>query len=265
MPELPEVETFRRFFEKKVLDKKVKAIEIRDMGILVEESQKPTLEEKIAGNTFSSTHRHGKFLFIQMDTEPWFLIHFVLSGYFRFENTYNSYHKHDRVIFHLKAGSYLAFNCMRKFGKIENIASPPDYIEDHNLGLDALEISVNNFIEVLSGRNRSIKSALLAQNIIAGVGNLYADEVLFQTKIHPTVPCQKLTKKELTAMHSNMQRILKTAIDFKADYGKFPENYFIHHRKKEGICPRCDAPLQSLKITQRTTYFCPECQTKQEK
>lgn len=260
MPELPEVETFRLYFAKYALDQKIQQVLITDTGILRKEEDIQILPQLLTEKKFIATLRHGKFLFCQLNSKKWILIHFGMSGYFRYVDQINPYHKHDRVIFHFTNGYYLAFNCMRKFGHIESIKNPESYISAKKLGPDALKISYLVFKKQLEQRKRPIKSALLSQGIIAGVGNLYADETLFQSKIYPLTNCEALSDKMIQDLYEKLKNILSTAVQLQADYGKFPEHFFINYRRKGEKCPRCKHPLEITKVGQRTTYFCPNCQ-----
>lgn len=261
MPELPEVETYRSFFNQVALNKNIKKIQVTDIGILRNPDHKEILESNFNDFQFIETKRHGKFLFAKLSDESWISLHFGMSGSLKYRVLEENPHKHDRVLFFFDDEHYLAFKCMRKFGKIEIIKNPTNFIKKHKFGPDSLSITLEEFKGKLSKRKRSIKSALLDQSIIAGVGNLYADEALFQAKIYPNTLVLNLSTDKIDLLLRKIKLILTTAIKCKADYEEFPELYFIHHRKKDGCCPKCQSPLNQMKITQRTTYFCPKCQS----
>ena len=215
MPELPEVETFRSLFNQHALQEKILKIQITDIGILRKPEQQPIFENKFHNQEFIKTIRHGKFLFIQASNKIWFSMHFGMSGFLRYENINDSPHKHDRALFYFENDHYLAFNCMRKFGKLEIIKNPTNFIQEHKFGPDSISISSKQFQDQISRRKRSIKSALLDQSIIAGVGNLYADEALFQARIHPNRLIPKLTSDETSLLLKKIQSILKQAFEGK--------------------------------------------------
>ncbi len=260
MPELPEVENFRFFFNEHALRQVIQKVKITDSGILVNPERAKEIEQFLQGKQFTHTFRHGKYMFAQLSSNKWLMIHFGMSGFLRYRSESAAPHKHDRVLFYFTNHHYLAFNCMRKFGKTDIISTPQNFISERKFGPDALNISLSRFQQILEGRKRSIKSALLTQNVIAGVGNLYADEALYQSRIYPNSKIGDLNSSQINRLHEILVSILQTAVEFQTDYGKFPKNFFIHHRKKDGTCPRCGSTLNRLKIAQRTTYFCPSCQ-----
>ncbi|MBD3296998.1 MAG: DNA-formamidopyrimidine glycosylase, partial [Candidatus Omnitrophica bacterium] len=125
---------------------------------------------------------------------------------------------------------------------------------------DALEISRTEFEDRIEKKNGSIKSALMDQKLMAGVGNIYADEILFQSHIEPGRKVPDLSEKDMRTIYRNMGRVLKKAVEKKADPEKFPRSWLIPSRDKGGKCPRCGGGLKKKKISGRSTYFCPGCQ-----
>jgi formamidopyrimidine-DNA glycosylase len=140
------------------------------------------------------------------------------------------------------------------------ISSIQDFIRTHSLGPDALLISLDQFINVLHTTRAPIKAALMNQTKLAGIGNIYADEILFQSKVDPHSLVSELSEESMKSVFNNMNYVLRLAIELRAKRDKFPKNFLTQHRKKNEHCPSCGGILTTGKIDGRTTYFCPVCQ-----
>jgi formamidopyrimidine-DNA glycosylase len=123
-----------------------------------------------------------------------------------------------------------------------------------------MEIDLSSFKQALSATRASIKSALMDQQRIAGIGNIYSDEILFQAGVRPKNPASQLDESSLKALFRAMKEVHSTAIECRADPGRFPEDYLIPHRRGDRICPKCSGGIKTAKISGRTAYFCPRCQ-----
>lgn len=247
MPELPEVETYARYFAKHALGQRVKRVRVVDERILAD-IRKETFVRKLRGRTFTDVRRHGKHLFANAGT-TWLHLHFGMTGdlsYYRDEPP-----RFAKVIFDFDGGAHLAFEDMRLFGLADLVDSPHAFIRERNLGPDPLDLSPKSFAKLLENRRGAIKSLLMTQDIIAGLGNLYADEILFQTSIHPRRPVDRLRDAEKRALYTTMRRILKTAIA-----RDLPPRALFHHRNTDEPCPRCGGTLRKSVVFGRTTYFC---------
>jgi formamidopyrimidine-DNA glycosylase len=258
MPELPEVEHFRQEFESYTFGHKILDVKVTDPGILGDISPHK-LNSQLKGHQFTHTHRHGKFLFGEFIPGRWVVFHFGMTGSFREFAKLIPPEPHDRVLFALDNQRILAFNDQRKFGFIDIVDNIDQFIVHRKFGPDALTVNFSEFDSRLNRRTKAIKTILLDQSVIAGVGNLYADEALFQAQIHPLTLGSNLNQDQRRKLLDQIHQILQTAIKFGANYGKFPSNFFIHQRESNGICPRCASLLISRKIGGRTTYFCEKC------
>ncbi len=125
---------------------------------------------------------------------------------------------------------------------------------------DALDIDQDEFVEMMRSRRGSLKTALMDQSFIAGIGNVYSDEVLFQAKLDPGVKCSALDDKKLVKLYATMRDVLKTAIINQADPDKFPATYITRRRSEGEPCPRCSGKIQKRTVSQRSSYVCPKCQ-----
>jgi formamidopyrimidine-DNA glycosylase len=177
------------------------------------------------------------------------------------------YLKHDeetpkttRVLFLFANNRRLAFDDQRKFGEIELIKGVDEFLLTRGLGPDALEISASKLRAVLGKHRAALKPILLNQQLIAGIGNLYADEILFRAREHPATEAARLSDKNLTGLFRAMRYVLEKAIALKTDFNRLPKSWLLTHRGKEGRCPRCGRSLKSATIGGRTSWFCVHCQ-----
>jgi formamidopyrimidine-DNA glycosylase len=150
---------------------------------------------------------------------------------------------------------------VRKLGHFERVDDVDAYVRDKALGPDALDdLDLKTFRERVREHRRMIKPVLTDQKIIAGIGNVYADEVLFQAQIHPRTPAEGLADDDLKRLHRATQRVLKKAIAAGADVKALPHSYLLPHRGTEDPCPRCGGAVRKIKLSNRPTLFCPRCQ-----
>lgn len=259
MPELPEVESFKRYMDKTSLNKSIENVDVKSPEIL-QTISKRALKDKLEGYKFQSTIRQGKYLFAHLDNNYWLILHFGMTGkLIYFKNTAES-PKYDRMLIGFDDGSYLAFDDPRKFGKINLTYNMDEFIKEKKLGPDACEIKLESFKNIIKSRKGAIKTLLMNQHILAGIGNIYSDEILFQTCIHPKTHANKLDDEKIQNIYKTMQDVLKTALNRQLTNQKLPESFLIPHRIKNGKCPYSDVKLETMKISGRTAYYCPECQ-----
>ena len=253
MPELPEVETYRRYLEEALFEDDIAAIELERAKIL--KTDLKLFKERLLGERFISTKRIGKYLFLELSNRSWVLFHFGMTGRVAFYADEALRPKYSRLVIGFKGGLKLAFINMRLFGKVLLIDDLAKYIRDHQLGVDALEISKVDFIDYLKGRKSPVKSVLLHQKAFAGVGNWIADEVLFQARIHPNVQSAELSIPDLELIHEKMIEVLQVAVEKQADYHQFPKHFMVQHRWGDGFCPISGDKLKVMKIGGRGTYY----------
>lgn len=261
MPELPDVETFRRYLSATSLHKKIKEVNIRSPEIL-EEVSAPQLKEGLKGKYFETTLRHGKYLCVLLDSSKCLVIHFGMTGFLKYFMKTEKEPPHERLLISFENGYHLAFVCQRKLGKITLVKDFDQFIEDKNLGPDVLasDLDFNTFKKAITQRRASIKSVLMNQKVIAGVGNVYSDEILFQAQIHPKIRGEQLRDEQLRRLFLAREKVLKTAIAHQADPEKFPQSYITRDRGSRGKCPKCKRQLKKTTISSRTAYYCANCQ-----
>lgn len=253
MPELPEVETFKRYAERHFLHRKIKKITVDDERVLL--VPKNALEN-LLGKSLGSFHRRGKYIYAETDSGNLFLIlHFGMTGRLKEYERKEDRPKGTRVDFFFEDGC-MAFVNPRKFGRVGLTDDPEGFFRLKGLGEDALKIGEKEFIKAMEGRKGAIKSRLMDQGVVAGIGNIYADEILFQCGIHPEQGAEILGTEEWKKIHHTMGEVLSKAIEKEAKYHEFPEHYLLFDRSLKRMNP----PLQRIKVGGRTTYFSPERQ-----
>jgi len=259
MPELPEVEMARRYLVATSLFQTIRATEVKDGRILAKVSA-DRLVEALAGRQFLCALRHGKRLFLKLHDSLWLTLHLGLTGSLIYLESGTEVPRHTRLQVSFDNGHNLAFDDPRIFGEVGLTESPEAFLVERKIGPDALQLGREEFLEIMSGRKGLIKPALLNQSLIAGLGNLYADEALFQAGICPKT--RGLDDVQLHSLFFWIQEVLRTALATHADLEKLPDSYLLAHRHKGGTCPRDGAHLLHEKIGGRTSYFCPVHQKK---
>jgi formamidopyrimidine-DNA glycosylase len=269
MPELPEVEGYRRYLEATCLHQLVSDLDVEDTKLLT--TPLPLLLEALRGVSFTGTRRVGKNLFVLTDRPGVILhLHFGMTGDLEYYHQSLDRPRHARIVLSFRSGYNLGFICPRKFERMGVIPDIQTYLRDKKIGKDALDMTVEDFAIVLANRKTPIKSALLDQQVAAGVGNWIADELLFQAGIHPEKPANQLTEREVQALHAATQEVLRTAIEKEARYADFPTTYLIHARgwdtspypdtTRHLHCPHCQDRIVQIRVGGRSTYFCARCQ-----
>jgi formamidopyrimidine-DNA glycosylase len=258
MPELPDVETFRRYFNATSLHKEIDDVTVHVPRILYKITASD-LQKRLKGDQFRSSERIGKYLFAELKAS-WMVFHFGMTGRFQYFKDPADEPDHTAVLIRFNNSDYLAYIDIRKFGLIALTENIGTFVKEKRLGPDALKIDEKEFRRALAGRKGSAKTILMNQSILSGIGNIYSDEILFQSGIHPERSIDTLDTGEIHQLFVVMQQVLKSAIDAGAETDALPDGYIIPHREKGGICPRCGEPLHTLTVGGRTSYFCPNQQ-----
>lgn len=270
MPELPEVETIVRGLKRTVLGKKIKAITIVPSRVL--QNKLSHFKRNLIGLKIIGVERRGKNIILRLSGGNLILVHLGMTGNLNYSDRKTPWRKHDHLKMEFSDKSQLRYNDPRKFGKFKLVKSSRiENIGDlKSLGPEPLELSKNDFVKLVQTRKGRIKSTLLNQKFIAGIGNIYADEVLFEAKIHPEEKPCNLSSNRLNKLHQAIQKILKKAIhaggssidnylDLEGRQGLFQLQHKAYG-KKGMPCPRCNTKIKRIVLNQRSSYFCPECQ-----
>jgi formamidopyrimidine-DNA glycosylase len=259
MPELPDVETFKRYFDASSLHQRIGHVDVRDAYILKDISA-CELARRLKGRQFKSSRRHGKHLFVRADDDLWLRLHFGMTGSLQYFKREVQAPKYARVLFAFTNNHRLAFEDQRKFGEIGLLKDVDEFLRERAVGPDALDITLSEFKEMFGKHRGAVKRILLNQKLIAGIGNIYADEILFRARLHPGTDVSRLTEKHLRRLLRATRYILKKAIESKADSNRMPKSWLLPHRGKGGKCPGCGRKLRSATIGGRTAWFCAHCQ-----
>ncbi len=287
MPELPEVEVVKRSLEKKIQNLIINNVKINDGNLRykLNEGEIPLL----LGKKIKKIERRSKFLIFKMNNNLKMLVHLGMTGKFFFvdkksEKHKTSFyynlnsakdHKHDRVIFFFKYNQKLIYNDVRKFGFIKFYKT--DECENFhlkNLGPEPLgrECNFKYFKKYILGKKRKIKDILMDQRCISGLGNIYVNEVLFQSNVRPNRQVSLIKDFEIKKILRNIKKILKNSInlggssikDFSSDDGKkgFFQEYFKVYGRKGKKCSNvdCNSKIIRTVISNRATFFCKKCQ-----
>jgi formamidopyrimidine-DNA glycosylase len=259
VPELPELEVFKRYVDSTSLHQNIETIEVKNRKVLGRASA-GELKLGLEGRRFESTRRHGKHLFVELGGGRWLLLHFGMTGSLKYYKDADEEPALARVLISFGNGYHLAFDDQRLFGKVDLIEDPDGYIEENKLGPDPLNLDFPAFRERLGGRRGGIKATLMNQRIFAGIGNIYSDEILFQVRLHPKTSVARLNEGALHELHEQTGRVLRVAIERGTNPGGLPESFLLPHRRAGEDCPRGNAKIQKTKAAGRTAYYCPTCQ-----
>ena len=263
MPELPDVETMRRYLQATSLHQEIEGLRF-DGGQLLDETSPEELEEMVLGRAFASTRRHGKYLFVALEGEGrgFLVLHFGMTGDLAYFKDMREEPEYTRVLFCFANGYHLAYISLRKLGEVNLAEDVEAFVDEKGLGPDALDpdLDLEAFRALVDDRRVMAKAFFLDQHAIAGVGNVYADQILFQTCVHPRTKLSNLGERTLEALYHTLKDVLREAIEHQAHPDRFPESFIVPRRHEGGQCPRCGAELERVKVSSRTSYYCPRCQ-----
>jgi formamidopyrimidine-DNA glycosylase len=265
MPELPDAVVYRCRLADAALHREIASTEVVDPLILGDGLEPHRFEEVLRGHALADTHRHGKHVFVRYGDETgWLALHFGMTGRVQVvvDGTMPEY---AYVQLHFDEGGALAFECPRKFARVRLIDTPGAFVEAKALGPDARRADVETFLEPFASRRGTIKGRLLDQKVIAGLGNIYADEALYQEGIHPRTTVPELSEDDLRGLYDAVQRVLDAAIAADADPTALdPAHFMLPHRYDDERCPKTGVPLETETVSGRTAYYSPARQSSPE-
>lgn len=267
MPELPEVETIRRSIEPRVVGAQITGIALLDPSIAIPDS--PESVHAALGATIRAVLRRGKHLILLLAGNSGIVIHLRMTGALFLCEPPDS--MHVRAVLSFSNGERLAFADNRRLGKLHYYRDMKPLLQ--RLGPEPLDadFTPESLKGVLSPHRIPIKAALLDQHIVAGIGNMYADEALFEARLHPLTPANELSPGEVTRLWSALRTVLNRAV---ARQGASIDTYWLPDggrgtahdafcvaHKKGAPCPRCGTPIERQMVRKRGAYFCPTCQS----
>lgn len=273
MPELPEVETVKEALNQTVKGQTIKEIELR-YEPMVKNMSADEFKEKLINQTIQAVSRRGKYLVFHFDDYQ-LLSHLRMEGKYFYVDSDFELNPHVHVIFTLENGKRLLYQDTRKFGTyhlydkaIDLETTAPFQV----LGLEpfATEFTPSYVKEKIQNKKKPIKSLLLDQTVVCGLGNIYVDEVLYRARLHPLTSSSELTDKDIANVVKYTVEVLARAIEvggttirtFSSSHGvsgTFQNELLVHQRKGEN-CYECHTPIEKIKVGGRGTYFCPTCQ-----
>lgn len=271
MPELPEVETVKNTLKNLVLNKKIIDVNILYANIIATPSMNEFIEQ-LKNETIRDISRRGKWLIFHLD-QYHLLSHLRMEGKYLVRKPNDPYDKHEHVEFVFSDGSCLRYKDTRKFGKMYLFPKEETYLTKplNELGLEPWDekLTVTYLKEKLKNKKIPIKTSLLDQSIIVGIGNIYVDEILFLSHIHPSKASSSLQDKQLKNIIKHTKEVLEKAIQLggttiktyessEGVHGKFQNELLVHNNP--GNCPTCHTKIEKIRIGGRGTYYCPICQ-----
>ena len=270
MPELPEVETVKNGLKTKVLNKLITSCKVLYPGIIAY-PDKELFIKQISNQTINDIKRRGKFLVFELD-DYYLISHLRMEGKYFIKEPNETLSKHDHVIFTLNNQEELRYNDTRKFGKMHLVKKDElDTTPVSKLGLEPWDESLTTkYLKEKLNKKKAIKTLLLDQSIITGIGNIYADEILFLSKLNPELLGCNLTNKNLQDIIDNTKKVLEKAIKSGGTTihsytavdgitGRFQQELLVHSRKSHP-CPTCKTEILKIVVNGRGTYYCPKCQ-----
>ena len=272
MPELPEIETLLRGLKaEKIIGASI--VDVRIFCQRLEQKEDKNLETTLVGAQITALSRRGKYLILHLSKQKLLAIHLRMSGRILLQKAGAYQDRYDRAIITLSTGIQLHFHDVRRFGTLSIIQDEKSFFS--KLGMEPLsEQCTQEAFERGLQSSSMIKCLLLKQQFLAGIGNIYADEALFQAKVHPMRKASSLTKPERLNLFQAIQEVLKKGIEhngtslgsgrlnFHSVNGKTGKNQqtLLVYGKKGLPCARCQHPIERVRVQQRSSHFCPVCQ-----
>lgn len=263
MPELPDVAVFKQYLDATALHRRIKGTSIKSRNILGNSSAQK-LQRRLKGQKFQRSRRHGKYLFIKVSGEKWLALHFGMTGFLKYFKDAKEAPGHTRLLIEFSNDYQLAYDCQRKLGRVNLVRDVEKFIREKELGPDALDpnFDLPAFRQALGAAQATVKSALMNQKRLAGIGNIYSDEILFHAGLHPQSKTHGLHEKTAKRLFQSMKKVLRAAIRCRVEPDRFPSSYLLPHRNGDRCCPRCGQKLRRTKIGGRTSYYCSKHQNR---
>ena len=278
MPELPEVETIKRDLDREVVGKRLKSVEVSGMRSIRRHPNKKHFIAKLEGHKISGVERRGKYLVLRLDSGDVLVAHLGMSGQLlRARGGKDPVDKHTHVVFTFTQGGQMRFIDPRTFGEL--FVTTPDELEAQvpelaHLGFDPVDdmMSWTRFGELLTARKGKLKTLLMDQRFVAGIGNIYSDEILFAAGLRYDRSSDSLSSQEVRRLYRAMVETLQEAIkhrgssladqqyrDLFGEPGEFQTLHKVYDREGQA-CRRCRSTIVRVKVNGRSSFLCPQCQ-----
>lgn len=271
MPELPEVENVKRTLSRFIKNCRISHLQIKTSKIV--RCPRPFFKKTLTNAKIIGVRRYGKNLILALSNSFFLIIHLGMTGQILLKKSLPDNDKHTHLIIGFKNCPFcFIYRDIRKFGYFKIISKEELKPFLERIGPDALAVNYKDFRRIIKLHKRKIKNLLLDQHLICGIGNIYCDELLFRSKIHPQRCSSALSEREIRKLYLNMKEILKEAIrrggSSVSNYlrpdarkGSF-QNFHRVYRRQGRSCPQCSGKIKRIEVAQRGTYFCPHCQKK---
>ncbi|WP_369272042.1 Fpg/Nei family DNA glycosylase [Streptomyces sp. R11] len=260
MPELPDVESFRNVLQSCAKGRIIRRVDVRDPGVLHGVSAR-RLRDSLEGRRVTGAERHGKWLLARTGG-PTLALHFGMTGLLLCAHPDDAAEPHDRVLLTVARDHQLRYRDQRKLQGLWLADDDSDVVRLlRDQGPDALTVDREEFEDVLASHRGRVKSVLIDQSALAGLGNLLADEILWRARLRPNTPANALAEPERRRLYTEMRRTLRPAVTA----GRVPPRpTWLTGRRDDPDphCPRCGTPLRRTRVAGRTTVWCPGCQGK---
>jgi formamidopyrimidine-DNA glycosylase len=279
VPELPEVETLRRDLEKEVVGRRIKAVDVMNTRMIRRHRNRKQFAGRLEGNRIVSVQRRGKYLLIGLDTKDVLVVHLGMSGQvLRTKGAgRGQLAKHTHVVMTFSQGGQLRFVDPRTFGELFVTAFGElehEVPELAHLGFDPFDsvMSWTRFGTLLHARKAKLKPLLMDQRVVAGIGNIYSDEILFSAGLRYDRTSDSLSSEEVRRLYRAMVETLQEAVkhrgssladeqyrDLFGEMGEFQKQHKVYDREGQA-CPRCRSTILRVKVNDRSSFLCPQCQ-----
>jgi formamidopyrimidine-DNA glycosylase len=269
MPELPEVETIRRGLAPALVGRRIEHVLVREVRLRTPVA--PDFARNLTGRRLEGLDRHGKFLLGRLDDGAVWLLHLGMSGQLTLSDGTPAARLHDHVLIRFEGDRLLAYNDPRRFGRIA-LVRPEAVATEAGVGIDALAVDLDaaTLFRLTRGRRTSLKALLMDQRRIAGLGNIYVSELLFQAGVRPRRAAGRVSRADCDRIVAAMRAVLAEAIacggssisDYRDGFGSFgcfQSRHQVYDRVGEA-CHRCQTPIRGMVVVGRSTFFCPHCQ-----
>jgi len=272
MPELPEVETVVRDLRPQLKGRRITSVQVS--GLSLRKPWSPGWQDELVGKKMLTVERRGKWIIVRLDTGQHFVLHLGMSGQLTVVNAGEPLQNHVHLILGLNGGKrQLRFRDIRRFGTATLFTDADElecFFTSSKLGPEPFELDADYWKQRLHQADRSLKAILLDQRVVAGVGNIYADESLFQARLQPArlgrdvddTEANSLRRAVVTVLHRAIERrgsSIRNYIGGRGQRGDYQHEFRVYGRTGEP-CPRCRAPIERIRLAGRSTHSCPDCQ-----
>jgi formamidopyrimidine-DNA glycosylase len=209
------------------------------------------------------TRRHGKYMAVDLDEGGHLVLHFGMTSFLKYFKDMEKDTEHDRVLFSFDNGYHLAFDSTRKLGGVRLVDDFAAFVAEEDLGPDPMAegFGKEDFREIVASGRGMVKTRFMDQSKLAGIGNVYADEILFQAGVHPQRQVSSLSEADVDRLFQAMHKVVETAVEHKADPDAMPDDFLLPLRgQQDPACPGCGGPIEKTHVSSRPTYYCPTCQ-----